>query len=130
MNNMNKEKLNQEIGKLKASLEAHESQVKDLQHDLKVAEQRLEDADKPKLTEKAFELIEQAIGLAVSGYRGFEEDDSYEYEMGIEYDNKVYLSHINFERHDDLASEIYSNVENQFGLADESDDDNDESPSE
>ena len=126
---MNKEELNQEIGKLKASLEAHESQVKDLQHDLKTAEQRLEDADKPKLTEKAFELIEQAIGLAVSSYRGFEEDDSYEYEMGIEYDNKVYLSHINFEAHDDLASEIYSEVENQFGIADESDDD-DESPSE
>ena len=49
--------------------------------------------------------------------------------MSIEYDNKVYLSHINFEAQDDLASEIYSEVENQFGIADESDDD-DESPSE
>ena len=126
---MNKEELNQEINKLKASLEAHESQVKDLQHDLKVAEQRLEDADKPKLTEKAFEIIQSAIESAVSGYRGFEEDESYEYEMSIEYDNKVYLSHINFEAQDDLASEIYSEVENQFGIADESDDD-DESPSE
>jgi len=126
---MNKEELNQEINKLKASLEAHESQVKDLQHDLKVAEQRLEDADKPKLTEKTFEIIQSAIESAVSGYRGFEEDESYEYEMGIEYDNKVYLSHINFEAHDDLASEIYSEVENQFGIAEESDDD-DESPSE
>ena len=126
---MNKEEVNQEINKLKASLEAHESQVKDLQHDLKVAEQRLEDADKPKLTEKAFEIIQSAIESAVSGYRGFEEDESYEYEMSIEYDNKVYLSHINFEAQDDLASEIYSEVENQFGIADESDDD-DESPSE
>ena len=126
---MNKEEVNQEINKLKASLEAHESQVKDLQHDLKVAEQRLEDADKPKLTEKAFEIIQSAIESAVSGYSGFEEDESYEYEMSIEYDNKVYLSHINFEAQDDLASEIYSEVENQFGIADESDDD-DESPSE
>tara|TARA_B100001250_G_C19732590_1_gene759237 strand:+ start:922 stop:1302 length:381 start_codon:yes stop_codon:yes gene_type:complete len=126
---MNKEELNQEIGKLKASLEMHESQVKDLQHDLKTAEQRLENADKPKLTEKTLEIIQSAIESAVNSYRGFEEDDSYEYEMGIEYDNKVYLSHINFEGHDDLASEIYSEVENQFGIADESDDD-DESPSE
>ena len=126
---MNKEELNQEINKLKASLEAHESQVKDLQHDLKTAEQRLEDADKPKLTEKAFEIIQSAIESAVSSYRGFEEDDSYEYEMSIEYDNKVYLSHINFEAQDDLASEIYSEVENQFGIVDESDDD-EESPSE
>ena len=126
---MTKEELNQEIGKLKASLEMHESQVKDLQHDLKTAEQRLADADKPKLTEKAFEMIQSAIEEAVNNYRYFEEDESYEYEMGIEYDNKVYLSHINFQNHDDLASEIYSNVENQFGIADESDDD-EESPSE
>ena len=39
---MNKEELNQEIGKLKASLEAHESQVKDLQQDLKNAEKKLQ----------------------------------------------------------------------------------------
>ena len=126
---MTKEELNKEIAKLKVSLEAHEEQVKDLQHDLKTAEQRLEDADKPKLTEKAFETIQGAIEEAVNNYRYFEEDESYEYEMGIEYDNKVYLSHINFQAQDDLASEIYSNVENQFGIADESDDD-DESPSE
>ena len=120
---MTKEELNQEIGKLKASLEMHESQVKDLQHDLKTAEQKLEDADKPKITEKAFELIQSAIESAVNSYTGFEEDDCYEYEMGMEYDNKVYLSHINFQNHDDLASEIYSKVENQFGIADENDDD-------
>ena len=120
---MTKEELNQEIGKLKASLEMHESQVKDLQHDLKTAEQRLEDADKPKITEKAFELIQSAIESAVNSYTGFEEDDCYEYEMGMEYDNKVYLSHINFQNHDDLTSEIYSKVENQFGIADENDDD-------
>ena len=122
MNDMNNEKLNQEIGKLKASLEAHESQVKDLQQDLKNAEKKLEDASKPKLPESAFGLIESAIESAVSGYRGFEDEDHYNYEMGMEYDNKVYLSHIEFNDHDDLAMEIYSSVENQFGIADESDD--------
>ena len=51
---MIKEELNKEIEKLKVSLEAHEEQVKDLQHDLKTAKQRLEDVDKPKLTNKQF----------------------------------------------------------------------------
>ena len=126
---MNKEELNQEIGKLKASLEAHESQVKDLQHDLKTAEKRLEDSNKPKLTEKAFELIQDAIESGVSGYRGFEEEDRYNYEMGMEYDNKVYLSHINFDGQGDLADDIYQGVEDLFGITEESDDD-EESPSE
>ena len=123
---MNKQELNQEIGKLKASLEAHESQVKDLQHDLKTAEQRLEDADKPKLTEKSFELIQNTIETAVSNYR-FDDADQYEYEFGIEYDNRVELSHIEFKDTDDLASEIYSSVENCFGVADDIDDDDESS---
>ena len=119
---MNKEELNQEIGKLKASLEMHESQVKDLQHDLKTAEQRLADADKPKLTESMFELIHRAIESAVNDYSGFDQEDCYDYEMNMEYDNKVYLSHINFQNHDDLAEEIFNKVENQFGITEESDD--------
>ena len=119
---MNKEELNIEIEKLKVSLEAHEEQVKDLSHDLKVATQRLEDCDKPKLTEKQFASIENAIEIAVSDYN-FDDYDQYEYEMSMEYDNKVELSHIEFRDSSDLAGEIYAKVESLFGLADESDDD-------
>jgi len=123
---MNKEELNKEIEKLKVSLSAHEEQVKDLQHDLKVAEQRLEDADKPKLTEKQFQAIESAIDNSVRDFR-FDDADSYDYEMAMEYDNKVYLSHINFEPLDDLTDAIYKAVEKCFGITEESDD-NDEDP--
>ena len=118
---MNKEELNKEIEKLKVSLEAHEEQVKDLQHDLQTAKQRLEDVDKPKLTEKQFQAIESAIDNSVRDFR-FDDADSYEYEMAMEYDNKVYLSHINFEQIDDLADEIYKAVEKCFGITEESDD--------
>ena len=62
---MNKEELIRQVELLKTSLEAHQDQVKDLQHDLKVAEQRLEDVDKPKLTEKQFQAIESAIDNGV-----------------------------------------------------------------
>ena len=47
--------------------------------------------------------------------------------MAMEYDNKVYLSHINFENIDDLADEIYKNVENLFGVA-EDDEQNESKP--
>ena len=118
---MTKEELTQEIEKLKVSLNAHEEQVKDLSHDLKAAEQKLADCDKPKLTEKQLEAIQTAIENAVDDYN-FDEPDSYEVELGLEYDNKVYLSHINFEGHSDLSGQIYQDVENLFGIADESDD--------
>ena len=118
---MNNEKLNQEIGKLKASLEAHESQVKDLQRDLQVAEKKLADSNKPKLTIEQLNAIENAISCAIRSYNGLNEEDRYDYEMAMEYDNKIYLSHIEFNDTDDLANEVYANVEDLFGI-DESDD--------
>ena len=119
---MNKEELNKEIDKLKVSLSAHEEQVRDLQRLLEVAEKKLVDADKPKLTEKQLLAIESAIDKSVRSYP-FDDADNYDCEMSMEYDNKVYLSHISFEAADDLADEIYKNVEDLFGVVDE---DNDE----
>ena len=125
---MNKEELNQEIGKLKASLEAHESQVKDLNHDLAIATQRLEDCDKPKLTQKQFAKLHTVIENSVEDF-DFNQADNYNVEMCMEYDNKVELSHIEFECVADLYEQIIRDVETLFGVADESDDDG-ESPSE
>ena len=45
---MQKHELTREIAKLQLAVESHEEQVKDLQRDLKAAEQKLADADKPK----------------------------------------------------------------------------------
>ena len=125
---MTKEELNKEIEKLKVSLEAHEEQVKDLNHDLKTAKQRLEDIDKPKLTEKQFEAIQTAIEMGVENF-AFDDSDSYETEFGIDYDGRVYIETINFDGHSDLSDQIYQNIESLFGVTEESDDD-EESPSE
>jgi len=125
---MNKEELNKEIEKLKASLEVHEDQVKDLNHDLAIAKQRLEDCNKPKLTPKQFDALHRVIETSVENF-DFNQVDNYNVEMGMEYDNKVYLDNIEFECHADLYEQIVQDVERLFGVADESDDD-EKSPSE
>ena len=125
---MNKEELNKEIEKLKVSLEAHEEQVKDLNHDLKIATQRLEDCDKPKLTSKQFDELHRTIDTSVENF-DFNNTENYNAEMGMESDNRVYLEYIEFENHADLYEQIIHDVEDLFGIADESDDD-EESPSE
>ena len=125
---MNKVELTREIEKLKVSLEAHEEQVKDLNHDLKIATQRLEDCDKPKLTQKQFAELHKVIETSVENF-DFSQVDNYNVEMQMEYDNKVYADSIEFECHADLYEQIIHDVERLFGVADESDDD-DESPSE
>ena len=118
---MNKQELNQEIEKLKVSLEAHEEQVKDLNHDLKIATQRLDDCDKPKLTSKQFADLHRVIETSVENF-DFNQADNYNVEMGIESDNKVYLEYIEFECHADLYEQITRDVESLFGVADEAED--------
>ena len=118
---MTKEELNKEIEKLKVSLEAHEEQVRDLQHDLKTATQRLEDVDKPKLTSKQFDELHRTIETSVENF-DFNQADNYNVEMGMEHDNKVVLEYIEFECHSDLYEQIIRDVEDLFGVADESDD--------
>ena len=118
---MIKEELNKEIEKLKVSLEAHQEQVKDLERDLKVATQKLEDCDKPKLTSKQFDELHRTIENSVENF-DFNQADNYNVEMGMEYDNKVYLSHIEFECHSDLYEQIVRDVESLFGVADEPED--------
>ena len=125
---MNKEELNKEIAKLEQYIDSHAEQVKDLEHDLKTAKQRLEDVDKPKLTNKQFDALHRVIESSVENFN-FNEADNYNVEMGIESDNKVYLEYIEFESHADLYEQIIHDVETLFGVADESDDD-EESPSE
>ena len=118
---MNKVELTREIEKLKVSLEAHEEQVKDLNHDLKIATQRLEDCDKPKLTQKQFAELHKVIETSVENF-DFSQVDNYNVEMQMEYDNKVYVDSIEFECHADLYEQIIQDVERLFGVADESDD--------
>ena len=125
---MIKEELTREIEKLKVSLEAHEEQVKDLSHDLKTAKQRLEDVDKPKLTNKQFTQIHDAIEDAIENF-DFNNCNNYEPEFEMDYDGKVGLAHITFDGVDDLANEVIEGVEKLFGVTDESDDD-EKSPSE
>ena len=125
---MNKEDLTREVAKLQLALESHEEQVKDLNHDLKIATQRLEDCDKPKLTRKQFDELHRVIENSVENF-DFNNSENYNAEMGMESDNRVYLEYIEFENHADLYEQIIHNVEGLFGVADESDDD-EESPSE
>ena len=121
---MKKEELVRQVELLKTSLEAHEEQVKDLNHDLAIATQRLEDCDKPKLTNKQFAELHRVIETSVENF-DFNQADCYNVEMSMDYDNKVELSHIEFECHADLYEQIIEDVEKLFGVAEEVDTDSD-----
>jgi len=118
---MNKEELTREVAKLQLAVESHEEQVKDINHDLAIAKQRLEDCNKPKLTQRQFSKLHAVIENSIENF-DFNSTDNYNAEFGLEYDSKVYLDNIEFECHADLYEQIIRDVESLFGVADESDD--------
>ena len=77
---MNKEELNKEITKLKQYIESHADQVKDLEHDLKIVTQRLEDYNKPKLTNKQFSKLHEVIENTLENF-DFNNCNNYEPEL-------------------------------------------------
>ena len=118
---MTKEELKQEITKLEQHNDQHSEQVKDLEHDLRTTKRRLADADKHKLTSNYFIKIEDAISSTIENF-DFNNTDSYNTEFEMDYDNTVSLSSVEFEARDELAEDICRNVEDLFGVTEESDD--------
>ena len=118
---MTKEELKQEITKLEQHIDQHSEQVKDLEHDLRTTKRRLADADKHKLPSNYFIKIEDAISSTIENF-DFNNTDSYNAEFEMDYDNTVNLSNVEFEAGDELAEEICRNVEDLFGVTEESDD--------
>jgi len=118
---MEKHELLREKAKLELAVEAHEEQLKDVQHDLKLATQKLVDIDKPKLTASQFSELHNAIENAIDGFN-FNEPEAYQLEYGIDYDGKVYADSIEFDGMDTIAKDIIQEVEKLFGVADEDED--------
>tara|TARA_Y100000593_G_scaffold54205_1_gene101343 strand:- start:253 stop:630 length:378 start_codon:yes stop_codon:yes gene_type:complete len=120
---MTKEELKQEITKLEQHIESHAEQVKDLEHDLRTTKRRLADADKHKLPSNYFTKIEEAVESTIENF-DFNNTGSYSTEFEMDYDNTVSLNNIEFDAGDELAEEICRNIEDLFGVAEESDDTN------
>ena len=122
-----KETLELEIAKLQKVVAQHEEQAKDLRKDLSDAQRKLTDYNKPKIKSEHLTEIQDAIEVAIDDF-DFSMGDNYEFEFAMDGD-QVYVDRVDFNEESALAYEIYARIEDLFGVADESDDD-DESPSE
>tara|TARA_R110000851_G_scaffold239842_1_gene392530 strand:+ start:759 stop:1130 length:372 start_codon:yes stop_codon:yes gene_type:complete len=117
----NREQLGLEIAKLQGALDVSQTQMSELQKDLNVAHAKMNDYDKPKLTESQYSSLHDAIENAVDGFN-FNEPEAYQIEYGIDYDGKVYADSIEADFTHTLVDDIIKEVEKLFGVADEDED--------
>ena len=89
----------------------YQNQINDLQ-------KQLADLNKPKLTAKQFDEVNEVIETAIGNF-DFSNEDNYSIEFGLDYDGRVHCESFSFDNAYDLHQEIYGAVELLFAEANE-----------
>jgi chromosome segregation ATPase len=118
-NSTKKDELEKQIKELKYKLDEQESLLVDrtqvissLKSDIARNEDELADIDKPVLTREQAMQVHDAIRSAVQDWE-FNEPDNFQYELRMDYDNRVNLESIEWQGDtDQLADDIWEKLVN------------------
>ena len=108
--------LEAKIEALQAALDTKTQEQNAYRGQIDTLKKQLEDLNKPKLTPKQFDAVNEAIETAI-GQFDFDDQDQYSIDFGIDYDNRVCCESFSFDNTYDLGREIYNAVEELFAEA-------------
>ena len=107
----------QDLQNKKAALELLQSEtnekLNDYRQQVSILQKQIEDYNKPELTPKQLDNIQEAIEDAVGSYN-FDEVDMYDIELEMDYDGRVQASTINLNETYDLVERIVRRVHDLF----------------
>ena len=105
----------------KAALELLQSEtnekLNDYRQQVSIIEKQIEDYNKPELTPKQLDDIQEAIEDAVGTYN-FDDVDQYDAEFCLDYDGRVSIDNINLNDTYELVERIVRRVHSLFKEAD------------
>ena len=105
----------------KAALELLQSEtnekLNDYRQQVSIIQKQIEDYNKPELTPKQLDSVQEAIEDAVGSYN-FDDVDMYDIELEMDYDGRVSASTINLNETYELVERIVRNVHDLFREAD------------
>ena len=105
---------------LEATVKGLQDKIGSLNMDLKSKQKELEDANKPVISSKTMDVVNDAINYALENY-DFDNTDQYEIDFSLDYDGKVQAETINLTDTYELMEAIVTNVEKQFKIVEELD---------
>jgi hypothetical protein len=108
-----KNELETTIVRLEEAIAANNTDTRCFEADLKIAQKKLEDINKPELTPLQFDLIQEAVERGVEEY-DFSDKENFDIEYGIEYDNKIYCESHELSDSGDLCAMITEQVHKLF----------------
>ena len=105
------EALQKLLGEKVTEQTTYQNQINDL-------EKQLKDINKPKLTGLQFDELYQAIEQGIESF-DFDDQDNYETNFHIDYDNRIAIESLDFHNADELLRVIYNEARELFAEADE-----------
>ena len=117
---MTKTELEAKIEALQAALDTKTQEQNAYRGQIDTLKKQLEDLNKPKLTPKQFDAINEAIEEGI-GQFDFDDTDNYSYDFHIDYDNRIDIESFSFDNAYDLGQEIYNVVAELFAELPEDD---------
>ena len=103
---------------LEATVKGLQDKIGQLNMDLKSKQQDLEDANKPVISSKVMDVVNDAVNYAIENYN-FDNSDQYEIDFGRDYDGRVQAETINFRDTYELVESIVTGIEKQFKVVKE-----------
>ena len=110
---MNKEELEQKVETLRTMVQESQVSTSNYTGKLADAEKELADINKPELTSLQFDNLYEAVESGVSGY-DFSDQDNFDTEFELDYDNKVTLSSLDISNSQDLVEAIVEELTKLF----------------
>ena len=105
---------------LEATVKGLQDKIGSLNMDLKSKQKELEDANKPVISSKTMDVVNDAINYALENY-DFDNTDQYEIDFSLDYEGRVQAETINLTDTYELMEAIVKNVEKQFKIVEELD---------
>ena len=114
---MNKEQLETNMAALKLLQSETNDKARSYQNQIAELEKQIEDINKPELTPKQLDDIQEAVEKAIENY-SFSDCDNYETDFSLDYEGRVQLESIELQDTYELTEMIVSKVHNLFKEAD------------
>ena len=102
---------------LEATVKGLQEKIVSLQHDLREKEKDLEDINKPVISSKTMDIINDAVNEALEDFQF--DCGMFEYDFNINYDNKLELSDLTFTDSYDISEAIIMSITKQFKIKDD-----------
>jgi len=112
---MTKEELQLKVNELTQSLDTFNKNTEMLKQDLAVAQNALKVADRPKITQDQMTEIQDAIHDIVNNI-DFTDCNNYDMDFEIDYDNRIAVSHMEFNNSHEIADDIANEMEALFNV--------------